>query len=156
MATKLFTKVFLITLLSSIGIYLFTDGLILHQEKDVKHYSACDQWSPNKNDQKYTFLDEKLQKSLFESPMNGKFGPCVSEERRVGKVVFVLLDAIRYDFVVSDPNPNKDNQFYKNHLRVFENIAKIYPERAMMYRFSQNLVKNLIANSHFKFSRKLN
>lgn len=52
--------------------------------------------------------------------------------QRFDKAVIIIIDALRYDFVINSPTVDKDEQFYLNKMPVFTKLVKKFPKNAAL------------------------
>lgn len=101
---------FWIAIVQVVSLYLFTSGFLLTRPvfEDV---SVCE-----------------------EPPVENSIAPvstCWSSQRPFKKTVMIVIDALRYDFVV----PSEDNKYYHNSFPVLHELATAKPQNAFLSRF---------------------
>lgn len=107
-----------------IGLYVFTNGFFLTRV-EMTYVSSCSNPPP-------LFKDSNLRKESIESP---KVDDCWMEAK-FDRVVLVIIDALRYDFVaVSDKDPTTASSYYLNHLPVLQDALSAQANRSMLLKF---------------------
>ena len=109
---------FLVLLIHAVGILLFCKGYLL-KRIELHQYSDCSKPS-------LSTLNHVLAKSTGES--------CNGAPRRFKKAVWLLIDALRYDFMVYDDRLDPNPPLYRNKMPFVRDLLLERPQNAKLFR----------------------
>ncbi|XP_065207337.1 GPI ethanolamine phosphate transferase 3 [Planococcus citri] len=111
------TIFFLVWICSSfiISVLIFTSGLLLHRE-ELHYQSIC------RNNSTHPKTDGGNTYEQHCSPSNLK-------------VILIIIDALRYDFVEHSNVPKEEELPYQNKLTVIHDILRTKPKNAKLFKF---------------------
>ncbi len=113
-----------ITACHVIGVLLFCKGFLLKRVV-VPQYSQCHRTSPSTaSDEPATTLED-----------DHRFGPnCNDYPRKFRRVLWLLVDALRYDFALFDENISEPVPTYRNKLPFVRDLLRDKPRNAKLFR----------------------
>lgn len=103
-----------LAVLQFIGVYFFTLGFLLSRQV-LPNVANC-----NLDNSDAFGFDQRL-------------GNCVPP--RFSKMVVVVIDALRFDFVIPVQPPDTPNRFYHNQLPILYDLALKHPDKAVLLKF---------------------
>lgn len=114
---KILTLFLYIFAIYFVGSLIFTKGFLLKRNV-IAENSSCK-------------VDFARSMDGLEHGSEGKEGCWL--HRRFDKAVFIVIDALRFDFVAPQ---NSENRFYTNHLKHVHKLLKDSPQNAQLFRFT--------------------
>ncbi|KAL7646356.1 UNVERIFIED_CONTAM: hypothetical protein RMT77_003266 [Armadillidium vulgare] len=108
---KYFCLVFIVLELIVISIHIFSQGFLLTRDT-IANKSKC------------TDFDRSCTKNIETCILPKKFN----------KTVLLIVDALRYDFVIYDEKL-KNELYYQNKIRVISEILKVHPHKSRLFKF---------------------
>ena len=108
-----------------VGLLLFCNGFLLKRIV-IPEYSKCTSFQPN---------------TPQEHPPSNKTDPfsnsktCTGLPRTFKRVVWLLIDALRYDFMVYDPDLLHPVPIYRNKIPYVRDLLKEQPRNAKLFKF---------------------
>ena len=108
--------ILLVLLLHVIGLIIFCKGFLLARVV-ISLYSGCDH-----------------HKSVTSNEGDVLFS-CNAYPRRFKRVVWVLVDALRYDFTVFDKETGSPAAHYKNQMPLLNQLLQDHPRHARRFKF---------------------
>lgn len=121
------------------ALYLFTTGFFLTRF-EVPDISQCAILPHDPHAETSTAHLRRSHSDDNEEQTSGKDGGCWMPQR-YKRVVFVVVDALRYDFVTATPPPPaaaaaaSPPSFYLNHLPVFSDVLANNPNNSLLLKF---------------------
>jgi phosphatidylinositol glycan class O len=113
----------------AIALYLFTTGFFLTRF-EVSELSSCNVL-PHEYEQKSNLRTESLDESVTKKDKNGCW-----MDKKFDKIVFIVIDALRYDFAIkSDAKHARNAPFYLNHLPILATTIEEKPTKSMLFKF---------------------
>lgn len=94
-----------------ISIHIFSQGFLLTRDT-IANKSKC------------TDFDRSCTKNIETCILPKKFN----------KTVLLIVDALRYDFVIYDEKL-KNELYYQNKIRVISEILKVHPHKSRLFKF---------------------
>lgn len=113
-----------LAVLQFIGVYFFTLGFLLSRQV-LPDIATCGAGSNGQNNLENVVADG-FERGLDNCP-----------PKRFSKMVVVVIDALRFDFVIPVLENEKEgaNPFYHNQLPILYDLARAYPENAVLLKF---------------------
>ena len=111
----------LLLALHAVGLLLFCKGFLLRRVV-ISKYSEC---------------HPGLEPGTQDTPDTERSVPpsCTGYPRQFRRVVWLLVDALRYDFAAFDPTPSEPLPAYQNKLPFIRDLLRQQPRHAKLFRF---------------------
>lgn len=106
---------FMICELVIVAVHMFSQGFLLTRDVLIKTSKCTDYKVPciNRKDKKVCHFPPKFN-----------------------KVILLVIDALRYDFVTFDKSIKKSQELpYQNKMKIFDDLLTISPKQSKLYKF---------------------
>ena len=107
----------------AVALLLFCKGFLLRRVV-IPEYSNCSLGHPAPSER-----DWSRQRTQIESQS------CYPHPRRFRRVVWLLIDALRYDFLEYDPSLDPSPPVFRNKLPFVRDLLESRPQNARLFRF---------------------
>lgn len=124
---RIFVLIFIVCC-HAVGLLVFCQGFLL-KRVEIPEYSQCRPHSTQaQQDPDGSFVSDRINPPASTTS-------CTGYPRRFERVLWLLIDALRYDFLVYDDQLDPSPPVYRNKLHFVRDLLRERPANAKLFRF---------------------